>query len=123
MFTVLYFGDPDVVNHGCPASVLPQHIGNRCREQYVTRIAAVHHPLRKIDATACNIWFSFDVGNAIDRPSVDPHPQLDSGMVPQAIGEFHRTVNGVFGTAEKSECHPVARVDRYQSLLVPGRTV
>ena len=59
-----------------PMAVLCQIFGDTLREQDVTGIAAIHHPLRDVNSRAGDIRPLVHIDNPANRSAVHAHPQL-----------------------------------------------
>src|SRR4029450_3561857 len=78
------------------------------RQENVSGITAIKHSLRDIDSRSCKVRFIINVGDSIDRATVNPHSQPNIGMISQGSAYFQRASHRLFRTAEKKECHPVS---------------
>ena len=74
----------------------------------MTGIAAIHHPLRKIDPRAGHVEPIIKVGHLIYGPAVHAHPHSNVRMVLERPGNFHRAMHRLLGALEKDERHAVA---------------
>ena len=88
-------------------TVLREVLGDSLRKKNVPGIAAIHHPLRDIDSSAGNVGLIVHIGDAIDRPAVNSHAQLNLRMTFQRITDLERTFYRRFRIGEKSEHHPI----------------
>ena len=50
-------------------------------EKNVTGVAAIHHPLRDVDARAGNVGLFVQINDFIDRAAVNAHPDMKFGMI------------------------------------------
>jgi len=86
-----------------PPTDLVQDTCNRARYQNVAGVAAVHHALRDVDAAPCHIERGVDVLNAVNRPGMDAHPQLDFGRTTQHLTMFEGALGRPFRPPEKHQ--------------------
>ena len=56
---------------------IAQDLRPRVSNQDVTGVAAVHHPLRDVDAGAGNVGALIDIDYFVHRPAVNAHSQLE----------------------------------------------
>ena len=63
-------------------------LGDMFGEQNVTGIAAIHYPLGNIDARAGDIRLFVQIGDRIDRTTVDSHSHPKFGMFPELLTDF-----------------------------------
>src|SRR4029077_4759502 len=80
----------------------------------MARIGAIHHPLRKIDSGAGDIYAVIHVGYLIDWPAVHTHAHPNLRMILKRSGNLHRAVKGLLRTLEKDKRHPVPTRDADQ---------
>ena len=64
-----------------PPRVLFQIVGHVLGEQNVTRITAIHHPLRDVDPGSGDIGLLVQITDFIDRAAVNAHPHPQFGMM------------------------------------------
>jgi len=64
-----------------PAAVRCQVLRSVFGEQNMASIAIIHHPLCQINCGSGNIWLFVNVRRYTDRASVDPHAQLQFGIL------------------------------------------
>src|SRR5262249_32633569 len=70
-------------------------------------IAAIQHPLGDIDSGPRYVGFVVDIGDWIDRATVNSHPQLNVRVILQASADLERTANRLLEAVKKEERHPV----------------
>src|SRR6266480_2239636 len=78
------------------------------RQENVSGITAIKHSLRDIDSRSCKVRFIINVGDSIDRATVNPHSQPNMQMILQGSAYFQRASHRLLRAAEKKECHPVS---------------
>ncbi|HEX8077649.1 MAG TPA: hypothetical protein VF511_07530 [Chthoniobacterales bacterium] len=71
-------------------------------------VAAIHHPLRDVDAAAREISPVVDVDDFADRSAMNAHAQPEPARAFQRCRDFHRTSHGRFRAREKYQHHSVA---------------
>src|SRR5205823_13240800 len=89
------------------------------RQENVSGITAIKHSLRDIDSRSYKVRFIINVGDSIDRATVNSHSQPNMRMVSQGSAYFQRASHRLLRTAEKKECHPVSH--RHSIELEIGR--
>src|SRR6266404_5589595 len=77
-------------------------------QKNVSGITAIKHSLRDIDSRSCKVRFVINVGDSIDRATVNPHSQPNMRIISQGSAYFQRASHRLLRTAEKKECHPVS---------------
>ena len=105
---VLHFACAKIMQERPPMFVLFQIFGHVFGEQDVAGIAAIHHPLRHVDAGAGDVGSLIDVGDLIDRAAVDSHPKLNRGMTLQRLRNLHRALHRRLGIGAENQRHAVA---------------
>jgi hypothetical protein len=75
----------------------------------VSRISTIHHLLRHVNSSACNICPVINIPNVIDWAAMNPHPQLELWMFSYLLGNVDRTINWGFRTVEENKRHAIAR--------------
>src|SRR6202035_5640695 len=78
-------------------------------------VAAVHDPLRNVDAGASNVRTLVYISDLADWTAVDSHPQLQAGMFLECAADLHRALRRRFRTHVKYQRHPVAGRDFKQT--------
>jgi hypothetical protein len=74
--TMLYGTLAQIMQICAPLTRVRQVFGDPFRKEDVACIAAIHHPLRDVNSSACNVRSIIYIPNFIDRPAVNPHPKL-----------------------------------------------
>ena len=105
---VLHFTCAEIVQERSPLLVFFQIFGDVFGEQNVTRVAAVHHPLRHVDSSTREIGPFIYIDNPADWPAVDSHTKLQARMFLERAADLHRAPRRRFRTGVKDQHHPVA---------------
>src|SRR6266498_1830259 len=71
-------------------------------------ITAIKHSLRDIDSRSCKVRFIINVGDSIDRATVNPHSQPNTRMILQRSANLERTPHRLLWTTKKKQRHPVS---------------
>src|SRR5437762_13780621 len=77
----------------------------------MTGIAAIHHPLRNVDAGAGDIHPIVHISDLIDGAAVRTHPETKSRIILQEPTDFQGAVHRFLQALEKDQRHPVSRGD------------
>ena len=85
------------------------------REQDVSGVAAIHHPLRDVDSSAREIGPFGYIDHAANWSAMDSHPNLQARMFLQRAADLHRALRRRFRTRVKHQRHPVAGWDFNQA--------
>ena len=80
---VFHFKIPEFVQIRLPAAVLREIIGHAFANENVTGIAAIHHPLRDVDAGAGDVFALVHIGDVMHRTAVNAHPHRQTRLRPQ----------------------------------------
>ena len=89
-------------------------VGHMFREQNVTGIAAIHHPLSHVHPGTGNIGTIAHIDHLVDRSAVNPHSQPDIGMTFQSRGNFGSAFDRRLRIVEKYQAHSVAGRNSHQ---------
>jgi hypothetical protein len=71
-------------------------------------ISTIHHALGDVDSSTRDIQIRVDVRNAVDRARMNPHAQLDFGMLAESLAQLQGTADSGFGVAKEDQSHAVA---------------
>jgi hypothetical protein len=71
------------------------------RQENVSGIAAIQHSLRDVDSRSYKVRFIINVGDSIDRATVNPHSQPNLRMILQRSANLERTPHRFFRTVKK----------------------
>src|SRR5439155_26760852 len=75
-------------------------------QKNVSGITAIQHSLRDVDSRSCKIRFVVNVGDSIDRPTVNSHPQLNERMLLQGFADLEAHRVGSSRLRKKSSAIP-----------------
>src|SRR5438876_10501727 len=106
---MLYLNAPKVVQIRFPFAILREIIPNSFREKNMSGIAAIHHPLRHIDAYSSNVALIIYIGDLIYRAAVNSHPQLQLGVLTQLATDFLRASHRHIHAGKEDQYHSIAR--------------
>src|SRR5438094_5955103 len=106
---MLYLDAPKVVQIRPPFAILREIIPNSFREKNMSGIAAIHHPLRHIDAYSSNVALIIYIGDLIHRSAVNSHPQLQLGVLTQLATNLECTTDRHIHGGEEDQYHSIAR--------------
>ncbi len=116
---VLDLAFAEVVQARRPLPVLHQIIGHVLREKDVPGVAAIHHPLRHVDAGPGDVGAPAHIGHFAHRPAVNAHPHRNFRMLPQRFGDLQRAAGRFFRAVVEDQRHPIA--GRQPNELFVGR--
>ena len=91
-----------------PVRVFLQIFSHVFRQQNVSGVAAVHDPLRDIDAGASHVRFSGCIDDSADWSAVYAHSQLKFRMFLERAAYFQRAFNRRFRAMIKNQRDAVA---------------
>src|SRR5438093_777592 len=91
-----------------PVAVLFEILGHMFRDENVTRVTAVHHPLRDVDARAGDVGATTHVHHATDWSAMNSHPQLELRMFLHRAANLQRTLHRRFRSVVKNQRHAVS---------------
>ncbi len=109
-----------VVQTRYPLPVLHQIVGDVLREEDVPGIAAIHYSLRHVDPGAGHIGSIVDVGDLVDRSTVNPHPKPQFGMLLIGAGELEPALHRRFRVGAENQRHFIAGRSRINFLPPPA---
>ena len=98
-----------------PLFVLFEILGYMLGKENVAGVAAIHYPLRDVEASARKIGPFVYIRNGADWPAVDSHPKLQARMLLERAADLHGALRGCFRTRVKYQHHPVASRDFKQT--------
>ena len=104
---VFHFVCAKIMQERPPTIVLFEIFGHVLGKQDVSGIAAIHHPLRHVDAGAGDVGSLIDIDDLIDRAAVDSHAKLNRGMTFQRPRNLHGALHRRLGISAENERHPV----------------
>ena len=102
-----------------PLPVLHQIIRHVLGEKNVPGVAAIHHPLRHVDAGPGDVGAPAHVGHLAHRSAVNAHPHRKFRMLLERFGDLERAPGRFFRAVAKDQRHPIA--GRQPNELFVGR--
>src|SRR5258708_16209466 len=69
-------------------TMLRQSIREAFAHQNVTRVAAIHHPMRDIDSYSGNVFARVSIPDMLHRPAVDSHSYRQARLGAQSPADF-----------------------------------
>src|SRR5437773_8172018 len=115
---MLALAPTDFMEIWSPLRIRFEVIRNAPREQNVTGIAAVHHPLREVDSGAGKICPLVNIGNLIDGPAMDTHPNLKPRVVSQGAADLQCALCGGFRGVAENQRHPISTRQAHEPTLI-----
>ena len=70
-------------------------------------IAAIHHPLSKVNSRPSHVCLVVQISHLIDRPAMNAHAKSNMRIALQRFGNFHCTMHRFFRTLEKNQRHTI----------------
>jgi len=105
---MLYLNSPKVVQIRFPFVILPEIIGYSPRKKNVSGVAAIHHPLRHVNAYSSNVTLIIYIGDLIHGAAVNPHPQLQLWVLTQLAANLQRTTDRHIHGGEEGQPYSIA---------------
>ena len=90
-----------------PLPGMHQVIGDALGEENVTGVAAIHHPLRHVDAGPGDVGAPAHIGHLAHRSAVNPHPHRNFRMLLKRFGDLQRASGRFFHAAAEDQRHPI----------------
>ena len=103
---MLDLGFSQIMQGRLPYAHLIKHIGHGFRNQDMAGIAAVHHPLRDVDAAAGHVECGIDVFHSIHRAGMNSHAQVKLWPSPQGAVKLQSAAHRGFHIAKKTSAIP-----------------
>src|SRR5882724_11438751 len=94
-----------------PAFVFGQVLSHVTRKKNVAAVAAIHHPLCRVDAASGYVGAFVDVHYTTDRPTVNAHPNVQKRIVLECAADLHCTLRRFLRTLVEYQRHAVAGGD------------
>src|SRR6266487_6250628 len=85
-------------------------------------IAAIQDPLRNIYSRSCKVCFVVNIGDPIDRTTMNSHPHLNVRMILQNPANLESTSHGFFRAMEEKERHPISSRHSTEFAVCFGRS-
>src|SRR5205809_8022975 len=94
-----------------PAFVFGQVHSHMTGKKNVPSVAAIHHPLCRVDAASGYVGAFVHVHYTTDGPTVNAHPNLQTRIVLERAADLHCTLRRFFGTPVENQRHAVTGGD------------
>ena len=104
----LDFAISQVMQTRGPLPVLHQIIRHVLREENVSGVAAIHHPLRHVDAGPGNVGAPTHVGHLAHRSAVNAHAHGKFRVLPERFGNLQRAPGWFLRAMAKDQRHAIA---------------
>src|SRR5262245_2235009 len=78
------------------------------RQENVSGITAIKHSLRDVDSRSCEVRFIINIGDSIDRATVNPHSQPNLRMILHGSADLQSAAYWFLRTVKKKQRHPVS---------------
>ncbi len=104
---MLHFAFAQLVQMGAPLAILFKVVSHMLGQKNVSRVPAIHDPLRQVDTGPRNVRPIVHVGNAAYWTAVDSHAHLQFRMAPERITSLHRARNRGIRRCRKDQRHSV----------------
>src|SRR5438552_8230658 len=105
---MLYLNAAKVVQIRFPFVILREIIGYSPRDKNVSGVAAIHRPLRHVNAYSSNVTLIIYIGDWIHRAAVNPHSQLQLWVLTQLATNLQRTTDRHIHGGEEGQHHSIA---------------
>src|SRR3954452_7873626 len=94
-----------------PAFVFGQVLSHMTGKKNVAAVAAIHHPLCRVDAASGYVGALVHVHYTTDRSTVNAHSNLRARVVLECPADLHCTLSRFLRTLVKDQRHAVAGGD------------
>ena len=91
-----------------PLPVMHQIIRHVLREENVPGVAAIHHPLRHVDAGPGDVGAPAHVGHLAHRSAVNAHAHGKFRVLLERFGNLERAPGRFFRAVAEDQRHPIA---------------
>ena len=105
---VLDFAITEIVQTRRPLPVLHQVIGHMLRKKDVPCVAAIHHPLRHVDAGPRDVGPPAHVGHLAHRSAVNAHAHGKFRVLAERFGDLERAPGRFLRAVAEDQRHPIA---------------
>ncbi len=106
--TVLDLALTEVAQPRRPLPRMDQIIRHMLGEKNVAGVAAIHHPLRHVDAGPGDVGASAHVGHLAHRSAVNAHPHRKFGVLLERFGNLECAPGRFLRAVAEDQRHPVA---------------
>jgi hypothetical protein len=93
-------------------------VGDTLGEQNVTGVAAIHNPLGEVNSSTGEICPLIDVGNLIDGPTMDTHPNQKTRVVSQGAADLQCALCWGFRGVAENQRHPISTRQAQEPALI-----
>ena len=118
--TMFRFAFSQIVQMPTPVAVLFEILGHVFRDEDVTSVTAIHHPLSNIDPGAGDVGAPTHIHHATDRSAVHAHAQLEFEMFLHRAADLECAFDRRFRSVVKNQRHAVAAGDGNQAPVCLG---
>src|SRR6476620_11905831 len=94
-----------------PAFVFGQILSHMTGKKDVPAVAAIHHPLCRVDAASGYVSAFVHFHYTTDGPTVNAHSNLQARVVLERATDLHRTLRRFLRTLVKDQRHAIAGGD------------
>src|SRR6266540_5654525 len=94
-----------------PAFVFGQVLSHMTGKKNVAAVAAIHHPLCRVDAASGYVGAFVHVHYTTDGSTVNAHSNLQARIVLERAADLHRTLRRFLRTLVENQRHAVAGGD------------
>src|SRR6516225_3261212 len=108
---MFYLERADIVQERSPGFVFRQVLRHMMGEKDVTGVAAIHDPLRYVDAASSYVRAFVYVHHTTDRSTVNAHPHLQTRIVLECAADLYRALRRFLRTLVENQRHAVAGGD------------
>ncbi len=107
----------ELLQTGRPLPILREIVRHALRKKDVTRIAAIHHPLRQVNACPGDIAAPVHIGHFAHRAAMNPHPHLNLRVLLERFPDLERALRRFLRTIAKDQRHSIAGRQPHQLLV------
>src|SRR5262245_49846297 len=90
---VFHLEHADIVQERSPTFELFEILSHTMGKKDVPNVAAIHDPLRRVDAASSYVRAFVYVHHTTDRSTVNAHPHLQTPIVLERAANLHRTLS------------------------------
>src|SRR5205814_5909640 len=101
---MLHFAFAEIVQEWSPMFVFPYIFGDAFGQKNVTGVAAVHHPLRQVEAGTGKVGLTVHIDHATDRAAMHSHSKLSAFF--ESATNFERAFHWLFRALVKTNAIP-----------------
>src|SRR5260370_17033518 len=93
---------------GAAGFVLGKGLSHVTGKKNVAAVAAIHHPLCRVDAASGYVGAFVHVHYTTDGPTVNAHPNLQARIVLECAADLHCTLRRFLRTLVNDQRHAIA---------------